>query len=87
MTFGRRRSANCNEDAVAIALVDEDMSVRTSLGKCSNVAGSHYVTTVVFDQYGFACKHDDHLIFAFMPMPLRRPCAGFKNYVTRTEFR
>jgi hypothetical protein len=87
MTIGSRWSAYSDKNTVLVAFVDKHMPIFNAFRECSNVAGPHHLTTVIFDEYGFPRKHNHHFIFIFVPMSLRRPSSGFQDHMTGTEFR
>lgn len=71
MAIGLCGLANSNEDAIAVAAVDQAMTIPVILGEGCAIARMHGRFTGLVDQHAFSCKNDDKFILSCVPMPLR----------------
>ncbi len=76
-----------DEGAVRIAAVDQMMAIFRSHWPSGNVARAHDCLARVLDKHRLARKHDNHFILGVMPVPLRRPSAGFEHNMACAQIR
>ena len=71
--------ADYDKNTVAVAFVDQAVAVGIAFGETRAIASTQLMTAIIIDEHRLTVDHHQKFILLFMPVALRRPCAGFED--------
>ena len=83
--LGRRARADDQEHPVPLRAVEEMVAVRHAGLEAGGVAGAEDRLALVLDEHELALEHDEELVLALVPVPLRRPGPGLQPHEIDAE--